>query len=74
MIPSKAHAAVTAGDPVRTVEITYDRPNPRPWLALDRKTGESLLRLDDRDQLERLCTRLGWRLARSRNSASKSAA
>jgi hypothetical protein len=59
---------------MRTVEIIYDRRNPRPWLALDRETGEPLLRLDDHDQLERLCTRLGWRVARSQRSAPKSAA
>jgi len=59
---------------MRTVEITYDSRNPRPWLALDRETGELLLHLDDRDQLERLCTRLGWHVARSQSSAPKSAA
>jgi hypothetical protein len=52
---------------MRTIEIIYDRRNSRPWLALDRETGEPLLRMDDRDQLEQLCTKLGWHVARSQS-------
>jgi hypothetical protein len=59
---------------MRTIEITYDRRNPRPWLALDRETGELLLRLTDRDELERLCTRFGWHIARSQGPVPNSAA
>jgi hypothetical protein len=59
---------------MRNVEIAYEARNLRPWIALDLKTGELLLRLDDRDQLERLCKRLGWHIARSESSAPKSAA
>jgi hypothetical protein len=58
---------------MRTIEITYDRRNPRPWLALDRETGELLLRLTDRDELEQLCTRLGWHIARSQGLVPNSA-
>jgi hypothetical protein len=59
---------------MRTIEIVCDRRNPRPWLALDQETGEPLLRLIDRDQLERLCTRLGRHIARSQSSVLRSAA
>jgi hypothetical protein len=59
---------------MRTIEIAYEARNLRPWIAVDLKTGELLLRLKDRDQLVKLCTRLGWHIARSQNSAPKSAA
>jgi hypothetical protein len=45
---------------MRSVIIVNDRENQRPWLAVDRGTGSELLRLRDRDQLEKVCARLGW--------------
>jgi hypothetical protein len=57
---------------MRTIEIAYESRNLRPWLAVDQETGEPLLRLDDRDQLVKLCTRLGWHVTSS--SVPKSAA
>jgi hypothetical protein len=45
---------------MRTVIIVSDRMNLRPWVAVDRQDGSELLRLRDRDQLEKVCTRLGW--------------
>jgi hypothetical protein len=59
---------------MRAIEIAYEARNLRPWLAVDQETGEPLLRLDDRDQLVKLCTRLGWHVARSPSLAPKSAA
>jgi hypothetical protein len=56
---------------MRTIEIIYDARNLRPWLALDRETGETLIRQNDRDQLERRCTQLGWHIASLDSSASE---
>jgi hypothetical protein len=54
---------------MRAVEIIFETGNFRPWVAIDRDTGQPLLRLTDRDQLERLCRRLGWHVARSQTAA-----
>jgi hypothetical protein len=48
---------------MRTVEIRHDPADPRPWVAIDRRTGEPVLRLSDRSQLEEICTRFEWRVA-----------
>jgi hypothetical protein len=38
----------------------HDRANPRPWVAIARKSGSPLLQLQSRDHLELMCSRLGW--------------
>ena len=47
----------------RTVEIIHDPNDPRPWVAIDRRTREPVLRLFNRDQLEQICLRFDWRIA-----------
>jgi hypothetical protein len=41
----------------------HDRANQRPWVAVDPRSGAPLLRLRNRDQLEGVCSRLGWSIA-----------
>jgi len=41
----------------------------RPWIAVDRRTREAVLRLADRDQLERICVRVAWRIIAARAPA-----
>jgi hypothetical protein len=53
----------------RTVEIVRDPNDPRPWVAIDRRTGEPVLRLFNRDQLEQVCLRFGWRIVASKAPA-----
>ena len=48
---------------MRSVVIVNDPKNQRPWVAIDRGTGSELLRLQDRDQLVKVCARLGWVIA-----------
>jgi hypothetical protein len=55
---------------MRIVEIMYEPGNVRPWLAIDRETGQLLLRLKDRYQLERVCKGLGWQVARRSATAA----
>jgi hypothetical protein len=45
---------------MRSVTIVHDRANPRPWVAIDCQSGLPLLRLQNRDQLELMCSRLDW--------------
>jgi hypothetical protein len=47
---------------MRSVEIVYDRANQRPWVAVDRQSGGELLRLQNCDQLQKVCVRLDWKL------------
>ena len=45
---------------MRRVNIVYDRKDQRHWVAVDSRTDQQLLRLNDHDQLIRTCGRLGW--------------
>ena len=45
---------------MRVVKISYDRTKQRHWVAADSRTRQELLRLHDREQLMRTCSRLGW--------------
>jgi len=54
---------------MRTVEIIHDPQDPRPWAAIDRRTREPLLRLFNRDQLEQICLRCGWRIVAAKAPA-----
>jgi hypothetical protein len=47
---------------MRRVEIVEDPRSQRCWIALDAKSGESMMRLHDRGLLERLCTKLEWKV------------
>ena len=49
---------------VRTVFIVHDRASQRSWVAVDRFSGAPLLRLHNYDQLQGVCSRLGWAIAR----------
>jgi hypothetical protein len=51
------------GETVRKVEITVDANAQRCWIAVDTKSGEPMLRLHDRDLLERICRSLEWKIA-----------
>jgi hypothetical protein len=44
---------------VHSVEIVHDA---RPWVAIDCRTREPLLRFFNRDRLEQVCLRFGWRI------------
>jgi hypothetical protein len=48
---------------MRSVVIVHDSANQRPWVAVDRQSGSELLRLQNRDQLDKVCARLGWDIA-----------
>ena len=47
---------------MRRVEIVEDPRSQRCWIAVDAKSGESMMRLHDRGLLERLCTKLEWKV------------
>jgi hypothetical protein len=51
---------------MRSVIIVHDRANQRPWVAVDRRSGSELLRLQERYQLEHMCWRLGWDIVAQR--------
>jgi len=47
----------------RAVEVIHDLKDPRrPWVAVDHRSREPVLRLADRDQLLQICMRFGWRI------------
>jgi len=58
---------------VRKVEITVDANAQRCWIAVDTKSGEPMLRLHDRDLLERICRSLEWKVAQPVAQRSRSA-
>jgi hypothetical protein len=58
---------------MRTVEIVQEPRAQRNWIAIDRTSGEPMLRLHDRDLLERICVRLEWKIARPAVQRSRSA-
>jgi hypothetical protein len=47
---------------MRTVTIVHDRGDLRPWVAVDCQSGLPVLWLQRREELEALCSRLGWRI------------
>jgi hypothetical protein len=47
---------------MREVEIVKDPRAQRDWVATDAKSGEPVLRLQDRELLEKLCRNLGWEI------------
>jgi hypothetical protein len=51
------------GETVRKVEITADPYAQRCWIAVDTKSGGPMLRLHDRDLLERIYRSLEWKIA-----------
>jgi hypothetical protein len=53
----------------RTVEIVHDPNDPRPWVAVDCRTREPVLRFFNRDQLEQVCLRFGWRIVAAKAPA-----
>jgi hypothetical protein len=52
---------------MRKIEIIEEPEKPYPWVAVDRKTREPLLRLVDVSQLQSICKRLGWEIVENRN-------
>ncbi len=50
---------------MRVVNIVYDHTDKRHWVAIDSENHRQLLRLHDRDQLLRTCSRLGWEVGRA---------
>jgi len=50
---------------MRKVEIVEDPQSQRCWVAVDLKSGESVMRLHDRGLLERLCKSLEWKIVQS---------
>jgi hypothetical protein len=47
---------------MRTVEITNEPGVQRCWVARDVRSGESVLRLHERELLERICQSLDWKI------------
>jgi hypothetical protein len=47
---------------VHSVEIVHDPKDARPWVAIDCRTREPLLRFFNRDRLKQVCLRFGWRI------------
>jgi hypothetical protein len=47
---------------MRKVEIVDDPRTQRCWVAVDCKSGEPMLRLRDRELLERVCRSLDWKV------------
>ena len=47
---------------MRKIEIMEDPQAQRCWVAVDRKSGEPVMRLHDRDLLERICRSLEWKI------------
>lgn len=58
---------------MRKVEIAADPQAQRCWIAVDTKSGEPMLRLHDRDLLERICRSLEWKIAQPVSQRSRSA-
>jgi hypothetical protein len=59
---------------MRKVEIVDDPRTQRCWVAVDVKSGEPMLRLDDRELLERICRSLDWKIVETVQRGPKSAA
>lgn len=57
---------------MRKVEIVVDPNAQRCWIAVDAKSGEPMLRLHDRELLERICRSLEWKIAQPVPQRSRS--
>jgi hypothetical protein len=47
---------------MRKIEIVEEPNHTYKWIAIDRATRQSLLRLSDLDQLRDVCDRLEWQI------------
>jgi hypothetical protein len=47
---------------MRKVEIVDDPGAQRCWIAVDSKSRESVMRMHDRELLERICRGLDWKI------------
>jgi hypothetical protein len=47
---------------MRAVEIVEEHRNLRRWVAIDAMTGQALIRIHDRELLERVCRKLDWKI------------
>jgi hypothetical protein len=47
---------------MRTVEIKQDANGQRRWIAVDRKSGEVVLRIHDEGLLRNICRSLDWKV------------
>ncbi len=47
---------------MRQVAITEDQGSQHPWIAVDKKTGQVLLRMQRLEMLLRISTGLGWKI------------
>ena len=56
---------------MRKVEIMEDPHAQRCWVAIDKKLGEPVMRLHDRDLLERICRSLEWKIVPTDMQASR---
>jgi hypothetical protein len=50
---------------MREVTIVEEPHSQRRWVVVDCKSGASVLRLDDRGLLERICQRLEWKIVQA---------
>jgi len=57
---------------MRKVEIVTDPSAQRCWLAVDANSRESMLRLHDRELLERICRSLDWKIVQRAVQRSRS--
>ena len=51
-----------------------DPQSQRCWVALDVKSGEPVMRLHDRELLERICRGLEWKIVQVAGKRSRSGA
>jgi hypothetical protein len=49
---------------MRKVEIDHQQGEEYPFVAIDRATGHVLFRHDNLEELERVCRKVGWDVAR----------
>ena len=47
---------------MRKVEIVEDPTAQRSWVAVDVKSGEPMMRMHDRELLEKICRGLDWKI------------
>jgi hypothetical protein len=65
--------ALNQGGDMRKVEMTQAPGTQRCWIAVDLKSGEPVLRLHDRQLLERICTSLEWKIIQPLQQRQRSA-
>jgi hypothetical protein len=47
---------------MRKIEIIDEETSQRRWVAIDKQTGQPVLRLHDRELLWNICNGLGWQI------------